>query len=123
MALHLIQGTPLLRNTELNPESDHLSFVTDASLEECAARLSSLDVPYVQQRVEEGGLQVDQLFFHTPDRLTIEICNCDSLPVLPLERGGGAERCPSCALDAAPPSAACSEASEASRMSVELTRP
>lgn len=39
---------------------------------------------YVRAMVEEGGVQVDQLFFHDPDGFMIEICNCDSLPVIPL---------------------------------------
>lgn len=31
-----------------------------------------------------GGIEVDQLFFRDPDGFMIEICNCDSLPVVPL---------------------------------------
>ncbi|KAF2293898.1 hypothetical protein GH714_005534 [Hevea brasiliensis] len=34
--------------------------------------------------VEEGGITVDQLFFHDPDGYMVEICNCHVLPVLPL---------------------------------------
>ncbi|PNX69300.1 lactoylglutathione lyase/glyoxalase I family protein [Trifolium pratense] len=43
-----------------------------------------MEINYVRATVEEGGIQVDQLFFHDPDGFMIEICNCDSLPVIPL---------------------------------------
>ncbi|KAL0415331.1 UNVERIFIED_CONTAM: hypothetical protein Slati_3365000 [Sesamum latifolium] len=41
-------------------------------------------IDWVRQRVEEGGVYVDQLFFHDPDGFMIEICNCDNIPVIPL---------------------------------------
>jgi hypothetical protein len=47
-------------------------------------RLKELGIPYVQRCVEEGGINVDQIFFHDPDGFMIEICNCDNLPVVPL---------------------------------------
>ena len=47
-------------------------------------RLKELGIPYVQRCVEEGGINVDQIFFHDPDGFMIEICNCDNLPVIPL---------------------------------------
>jgi len=47
-------------------------------------KLEEMEIEYVRARVEEGGIQVDQLFFHDPDGFMIEICNCDSLPVIPL---------------------------------------
>jgi len=50
-------------------------------------KLKELDIAYIQQRVEEGGIYVDQLFFHDPDGFMIEICNCDNLPVIPYEGG------------------------------------
>lgn len=43
-----------------------------------------MEIEYVRQRVEEGGVNVDQLFFHDPDGFMVEICNCDNLPVIPL---------------------------------------
>lgn len=46
--------------------------------------LTEMGINYVRQRVEEGGINVDQLFFHDPDGFMVEICNCDSLPVVPL---------------------------------------
>ncbi|KAJ1413378.1 Glyoxalase/Bleomycin resistance protein/Dihydroxybiphenyl dioxygenase [Sesbania bispinosa] len=47
-------------------------------------KLKEMGIGYVRAMVEESGIQVDQLFFHDPDGFMIEICNCDSLPVIPL---------------------------------------
>jgi hypothetical protein len=47
-------------------------------------RLKEMGIPYVQRCVEEGGINVDQIFFHDPDGFMIEVCNCDNLPVIPL---------------------------------------
>ena len=54
------------------------------SMETVENKLSKLEIPYVKAFVEEGGILVDQLFFHDPDGLTIEICNCEKLPVITL---------------------------------------
>lgn len=50
-------------------------------------KLKEMEIEWIKQRVEEGGVYIDQLFFHDPDGFMIEICNCDNLPVIPL--GGG----------------------------------
>lgn len=47
-------------------------------------KLKEMSIDYVQRRVEEGGIFVDQLFFHDPDGFMVEICNCDKLPLVPL---------------------------------------
>ncbi|GMN26772.1 hypothetical protein TIFTF001_001420 [Ficus carica] len=47
-------------------------------------KLEEMNIEYVTAVVEEGGITVDQLFFHDPDGYMIEICNCQNLPVLPL---------------------------------------
>jgi len=47
-------------------------------------KLEEMEIKYVKKRVEEDGMEVDQLFFHDPDGMMIEICNCDNLPVIPL---------------------------------------
>ena len=47
-------------------------------------KLKEMGIEYVTSSVEEGGINVDQLFFHDPDGTMIEICNCDNLPVIPL---------------------------------------
>lgn len=45
-------------------------------------KLKEMEIEYVKARVEEGGIEVDQIFFHDPDGFMIEICNCDNLPVV-----------------------------------------
>ena len=47
-------------------------------------RLEGMKIEYVKAVVREGGIIVDQIFFHDPDGHMIEICNCQDLPVLPL---------------------------------------
>ncbi|KAK8550211.1 hypothetical protein V6N12_038932 [Hibiscus sabdariffa] len=47
-------------------------------------KLKELNIEYIKATVEEGGIRVDQLFFHDPDGNMIELCNCDNLPVIPL---------------------------------------
>lgn len=47
-------------------------------------KLKEMGIEYMRQQVEEGGIYVDQLFFHDPDGFMIEICNCDNLPIIPL---------------------------------------
>lgn len=47
-------------------------------------KLEEMNIEYVTAVVEEGGVKVDQLFFHDPDGYMVEICNCQNLPVLPL---------------------------------------
>lgn len=47
-------------------------------------KLGEMEINLVRQRVEEGGVYVDQLFFHDPDGFMIEICNCDNIPMIPL---------------------------------------
>ncbi|XP_010256292.1 PREDICTED: uncharacterized protein LOC104596717 [Nelumbo nucifera] len=67
----------------INPKDNHISFqCTDMKL--VMRKLEVMNIDYVTAVVEEGGLKVDQLFFHDPDGYMIEICNCDNLPVLPL---------------------------------------
>jgi hypothetical protein len=128
MALHLIQGTPLKRGAELCASSDHISFQADTSLDDCARRLGALGVPFVRERVQDGGVVVEQLFFHTPDNLVIEVCNCESLPIRPLNQEPPARRGASCMLEKAEAFQAwqgsagsdTSEDTTAARMSAEL---
>ncbi|KAI3910198.1 hypothetical protein MKW92_011880 [Papaver armeniacum] len=47
-------------------------------------RLREMGMKYETALVEEGGVFVNQLFFHDPDGYMIEICNCDNIPVIPL---------------------------------------
>jgi hypothetical protein len=57
-------------------------------------RLKEMGIPYVQRCVEEGGINVDQIFFHDPDAFMIEVCNCDNLPVVPLAAAAADQRAP-----------------------------
>ncbi|KAF8404202.1 hypothetical protein HHK36_009085 [Tetracentron sinense] len=67
----------------INPKDNHISFqCSDMRL--VMRKLEEMNIEYVVAVVEEGGVKVDQLFFHDPDGYMVEICNCDNLPVLPL---------------------------------------
>ena len=37
-------------------------------------KLKEMEISYVRSTVEEGGIHVDQLFFHDPDGFMAEIC-------------------------------------------------
>ncbi|GMQ10128.1 hypothetical protein CsSME_00053257 [Camellia sinensis var. sinensis] len=47
-------------------------------------KLKEMGIECMRQMVEEGGIHVDQLFFHDPDGFIIEICNYDNIPIVPL---------------------------------------
>eukprot|EP00210_Caulerpa_lentillifera_P007991 g7630.t1 len=79
--LHLVRGQPVKRTSWINPKSDHFSFVTD-SIELVMKLLKEKEIPFVTQDVMEGGITINQVFFHDPDHNMIEICNCDQLPVI-----------------------------------------
>lgn len=53
-------------------------------MERIIQKLEEMKIEYVKAVVKEGGIIVDQIFFHDPDGYMIEICNCQNLPVLPL---------------------------------------
>ncbi|KAJ0075898.1 hypothetical protein Patl1_34478 [Pistacia atlantica] len=55
-------------------------------------KLNELGIKYVRAVVQEGGIEVHQLFFHDPDGLMIEMCDCNNLPVVPLV-GDTAQSC------------------------------
>lgn len=86
IGIHLLQSEDpksLPEKTEINPKDNHISFQCE-SMPAVERRLKELDIPYIKRCVEEGGIYVDQIFFHDPDGFMIEICNCDNLPVIPL---------------------------------------
>ncbi|KAG9443977.1 hypothetical protein H6P81_015317 [Aristolochia fimbriata] len=77
----------------INPKDNHISFqCSDVKL--VMRKLEEMKIEYVTAVVEEGGIQVDQLFFHDPDGYMVEICNCENLPVLPLSAASAATACP-----------------------------
>ncbi|KAK4772746.1 hypothetical protein SAY86_014521 [Trapa natans] len=71
------------KKTKIDPKDSHISFQCE-SMGAVKKKLTDMEIEYVRSMVEEGGIHVDQLFFHDPDGFMIEICNCDSLPVVPL---------------------------------------
>jgi len=84
MAIHLLQGNPMQRSSEINICADHISFQPSGSLAEVEACLKSHNIAYKMQYVTEGGLTVPQVFFHDPDNNMLEICPCDCLPLVPV---------------------------------------
>lgn len=85
IGIHLLESTavPPNKGKKINPRDNHISFqCTDVNL--LMRKLEEMNIEYVTAVVEEGGITVDQLFFHDPDGYMIEICNCQNLPVLPL---------------------------------------
>ncbi|GAB4818737.1 hypothetical protein N2152v2_005783 [Parachlorella kessleri] len=98
VGIHLIEGAPVARPSVIDPKADHLSFQAD-SLEDVQQRLEELGIAYVKQVILEGGVQV---FFHDPDNNMIEVCNCNCLPIVPLEC---ALACRTCSLPGRQPAA------------------
>ncbi|KAJ8756084.1 hypothetical protein K2173_024631 [Erythroxylum novogranatense] len=86
VGIHLLQAEDpesLPKKSEINPKDGHISFQCE-SMGAVEKKLKDMGINYKRAMVEEGGIHVDQLFFHDPDGFMIEICNCDSLPVIPL---------------------------------------
>nr|CAD1842944.1 unnamed protein product [Ananas comosus var. bracteatus] len=95
IGIHLLQSEDpesMPKKTEINPKDNHISFQCE-SMALVEKKLKEMEIDYIQQRVEEGGVYVDQLFFHDPDGFMIEICNCDNLPVIPLVVGEPVRLC------------------------------
>ncbi|KAL0354779.1 UNVERIFIED_CONTAM: hypothetical protein Sradi_3924800 [Sesamum radiatum] len=86
IGIHLLQSEDpesLPKKTVINPKDNHISFQCE-NMGMVEKKLTEMGIDWVRQRVEEGGIYVDQLFFHDPDGFMIEICNCDNIPVIPL---------------------------------------
>ncbi|GAB2228176.1 hypothetical protein Droror1_Dr00010006 [Drosera rotundifolia] len=95
IGIHLLQvedPEDLPKKHGINPKDNHISFQCE-SMGTVEKKLKDMSIEYLRQRVEEGGIYVDQLFFHDPDGFMIEICNCDNLPVIPLAGSGVARSC------------------------------
>ncbi|KAM7254077.1 hypothetical protein ACFE04_031759 [Oxalis oulophora] len=86
IGIHLLQSADpncLPKKKAINPKDNHISFQCE-SMGVVEKKLKEMELDYVRAKVVEGGIEVDQLFFHDPDGFMIEICNCDNLPVIPL---------------------------------------
>ncbi|KAI3861541.1 hypothetical protein MKW98_000493 [Papaver atlanticum] len=93
IGIHLLQCNSIndvqQMPVKINPKDNHISFqCTDIEL--VKKRLREMGMKYETALVEEGGVFVDQLFFHDPDGYMIEICNCGNIPIVPLS----ASACP-----------------------------
>ncbi|XP_054804189.1 glyoxylase I 4-like [Prosopis cineraria] len=84
IGIHLLESDKVpVKKGKINPKDNHISFQT-SDVQLIMRKLESMNIEYVTAVVEDGGIKVDQLFFHDPDGYMIEICNCHNLPVLPL---------------------------------------
>lgn len=84
IGIHLLENENVSqRKGKINPKDNHISFQC-TNMELIMQKLEEMNIEYVTAEVKEGGVIVDQLFFHDPDGYMIEICNCQNLPVLPL---------------------------------------
>ncbi|KAJ0075899.1 hypothetical protein Patl1_34479 [Pistacia atlantica] len=86
IGIHLLQSEDpeiLPKKSEINPKDNHLSFQCE-SMGAVEMKLKEMGIKYVRSMVQEGGIDVEQMFFHDPDGFMIEICDCDNLPVIPL---------------------------------------
>ncbi|XP_042507554.1 uncharacterized protein LOC122083736 [Macadamia integrifolia] len=90
VGVHLIENNSandefdiLFLSRPINPLDNHISFQCP-DIGVVKMRLEKMGIKYVTAVVNEGGIRVDQVFFHDPDGYMIEICNCENLPVLPL---------------------------------------
>ncbi|KAL6334024.1 hypothetical protein AAG906_000078 [Vitis piasezkii] len=86
IGIHLLQSDDpekMPKKKEINPKDNHISFQCE-STSAVEKKLKEMGMEYTRQKVVEGGIEVDQLFFHDPDGFMVEICNCDNLPVIPL---------------------------------------
>ncbi|XP_043687478.1 uncharacterized protein LOC122638689 [Telopea speciosissima] len=88
IGIHLLQSEnlddkKLTEKRKINPKDNHISFQCE-SIATVEKKLKEMEIEYEKRVVEEGGIYVDQLFFHDPDEFMIEICNCDNLPVIPI---------------------------------------
>ncbi|KAJ7533521.1 hypothetical protein O6H91_13G053500 [Diphasiastrum complanatum] len=92
IGIHLLQDeggiNPVTKTPDhvINPRDNHISFQCD-DIEAVGKRLDEACIKYVRRVVEEGGIEVEQLFFLDPDGFMIEVCTCEKLPIEPLVGG------------------------------------
>ncbi|OWM79337.1 hypothetical protein CDL15_Pgr003510 [Punica granatum] len=84
IGIHLIESDNLPpKKDAINPKDCHISFQC-SNMDVLMQRLGEMNIEYVTAVVKDGGITVDQVFFHDPDGHMIEICNCQNIPILPL---------------------------------------
>ncbi|KAI3959156.1 hypothetical protein MKX01_023832 [Papaver californicum] len=89
VGIHLLKNSSIgasdfLRESRpINPKDNHISFqCTDIGV--VKRKLEEMGIEHEKATAEDGGIWVEQVFFHDPDGYMIEICNCENLPILPL---------------------------------------
>ncbi|KAL2460535.1 Lactoylglutathione lyase/glyoxalase I family protein [Abeliophyllum distichum] len=84
IGIHLLEAEKIPKKRgKINPKDNHISFQC-SDMDMIIQKLEEMKIEYVKAVVKEGGIIVDQIFFHDPDGYMIEICNCQNLPILPL---------------------------------------
>ncbi|KAI7985059.1 hypothetical protein ACSBR2_042748 [Camellia fascicularis] len=86
IGIHLLQSEDpehMMKKSKIDPKDNHISFQCEI-MAVVEKKLKEMGIECMRQMVEEGGIHVDQLFFHDPDGFMIEICNCDNIPIVPL---------------------------------------
>ncbi|KAK7412016.1 hypothetical protein VNO78_03462 [Psophocarpus tetragonolobus] len=84
IGIHVLESEKVeVEKREINPKENHISFQC-SDMKHIMQKLEGIKIEYVTAVVKEGGIEVDQVFFHDPDGYVIEICNCQNLPVLPI---------------------------------------
>ncbi|KAL0412759.1 UNVERIFIED_CONTAM: hypothetical protein Sradi_1477600 [Sesamum radiatum] len=96
VGIHLLEAEKIGKEKKkgrINPKDNHISFQC-SDMDVIIKKLEGMGVEYVKGVVREGGIVVDQIFFHDPDGYMIEICNCQNLPLLPLSSSSSSSYCP-----------------------------
>ncbi|XP_011088117.1 uncharacterized protein LOC105169423 [Sesamum indicum] len=76
IGIHLLQADNVAgKKGKINPKDNHISFQC-SDMDMIMKQLEEMKIEYVKAVVREGGIIVDQIFFHDPDGYMIEICNC-----------------------------------------------
>lgn len=85
IGIHLLEVKDAVtkKGQKINPKDNHISFQC-TNMDIIIQQLVAMEIESATAVVTEGGVMVDQLFFHDPDGYMIEICNCQNLPILPL---------------------------------------
>ncbi|KAK6121346.1 hypothetical protein DH2020_044918 [Rehmannia glutinosa] len=84
IGIHLLESENTTKKKgKINPKDNHISFQC-SDMDLIIHQLEEMNIEYAKAVVKEGGIIVDQIFFHDPDGYMIEICNCQNLPVLPI---------------------------------------
>ncbi|KAF2319947.1 hypothetical protein GH714_020820 [Hevea brasiliensis] len=73
VGIHLLESDRVLsKKGKINPKDNHISFQC-SDMDLVVKKLEEKNIEYVTAVVEEGGITVDQLFFHDPDGYMVEI--------------------------------------------------